>query len=59
MGFDSFLRSLGWSEDMVKLAIAHLIVRTVYTPSELRSMRIMQPNSAVCYLVDLALKGYG
>ena len=56
VGFDSFLRSLGWSDEMVKLAIAHLIVRTVYTPSELRSMRIMQRNSAVCYLIDLALK---
>lgn len=56
VGFDRFLRSLGWSEEMVKLAIAHLIVRTVYTPSELRSMRIMQRNSAVCYLIDLALK---
>ena len=56
VGFDRFLRSLGWSEDMVKLAIAHLIVRAVYTPSELRSMRIMQRNSAVCWLVDLALK---
>jgi transposase len=56
VGFDRFLRSLGWGGDMVKLAIAHLIVRTVYTPSELRSMRIMQRNSAVCWLVDLALK---
>ena len=56
VGFDSFLRSLGWGEEMVKIAMAHLIVRTVYTPSELRSMRIMQRNSAVCYLVDLALK---
>jgi hypothetical protein len=56
VGFDSFLRSLGWSGDMVKLAVVHLIVRTVYTPSELRSIRIMQRNSAVCWLVDLALK---
>ena len=56
VGFDKFLLSLGWAEEDVKLAIAHLIVRTVYTPSELRSMRIMQRNSAVCWLVDLALK---
>ena len=55
VGFDRFLRSLGWSGDMVKLAVAHLIVRTVYTPSELGSIRIMQRNSAVCWLVDLAL----
>jgi transposase len=54
--FEEFLRSLGWAEEDVKLAVAHLIVRTVYTPSELRSMRIMRRNSAVCCLVDLALK---
>ena len=56
VGFDKFLLSLGWAEEDVKSAIAHLIVRTVYTPSELRSIRIMQRNSAVCWLVDLALK---
>ena len=56
VGFDKFLRSLGWAEEDVKLAIAHLIMRTVYTPSEWKSMRLMASNSAVCYLVDLALK---
>ena len=53
--FDKFLLSLGWSRDDVKIAIAHLIVRTVYTPSELKSMRIMRDNSAVCQLLDLAM----
>ena len=53
--FDKFLLSLGWSMDDVKIAIAHLIVRTVYTPSELKSMRIMRDNSAVCQLLDLAM----
>ena len=36
IGFERFLRSLGWSDEQVKLAIGHLIVRTVYTPSELK-----------------------
>ena len=53
--FDSFLRSLGWSEEQVKQAVGHLIVRTVYTPSELKSMRIMRDNSGVCELLDLAI----
>ena len=53
--FDKFLLSLGWSREDVKIAIAHLIVRTVYTPSELKSMRIMRDNSAVCQLLDLAM----
>lgn len=54
--FDKFLRSLGWSEDQVKIAVGHLIVRTVYTPSELKSMRIMRDNSGICELLDLAFE---
>lgn len=53
--FDRFLRSLGWSEEQVKIAIGHLIVRTIYTPSELKSLRIMQDNSGICELLDLPI----
>lgn len=53
--FDSFLRSLGWADEDVKIAIAHLITRTIYTPSELKSMRIMQENSGICELLDFAI----
>lgn len=31
---------------------AHLITRTVYSPSELKSLRIMDENSAVCELIS-------
>ena len=54
--FDKFLRSLGWSEEQVKIAVGHLILRTIYTPSELKSMRIMRDNSGVCELLDLAFE---
>ena len=54
--FEGFLRSLGWSEEQVKLAVGHLIVRTIYTPSELKSMRIMRDNSGICELLDLAVE---
>ena len=54
--FDEFLRSLGWSEEQVKLAVGHLILRTIYTPSELKSMRIMRDNSGVCELLELAFE---
>ena len=54
--FDEFLRSIGWSDDQVKIAVGHLIVRTVYTPSELKSMRIMRDNSGICELLDLAFE---
>ena len=51
---DAFLRSLGWKEEDVKIAIAHLITRTIYTQSELKSMRIMQENSGICELMGLS-----
>lgn len=49
---DRFLKNQGWSEIQINTALAHLITRTVYTPSELKSMRIMDENSAVCELVS-------
>ena len=49
---DRFLAREGWSEVEVNTALAHLIVRTVYSPSELKSMRIMEDNSAVCELLS-------
>lgn len=52
LGVDGFLKSEGWSSTKINTALAHLIVRTVYSPSELESMRIMSDNSAVCGLVS-------
>ena len=49
---DRFLAREGWSEVEVNTALAHHIVRTVYSPSELKSMRIMEDNSAVCELLS-------
>lgn len=54
--FDQFLRSLGWDEEKVKIAMAHLVTRTIYTPSELKAMRIMRDNSGICELLDLAME---
>ena len=48
---DTFLEREGWSEVQINTALAHLIIRTVYAPSELRSMDIMRENSAVCELL--------
>jgi len=53
LGLDTFLLSLGWSEDKVGMTMAHLITRTVYTPSELKSIRIMQENSAVADILGI------
>ncbi|MCI6118920.1 MAG: IS1634 family transposase [Prevotella sp.] len=52
LGLDKFLKDEGWSEIRINTALAHLITRTVYSPSELKSMRIMEENSAVCELIS-------
>jgi len=50
LGLEQFLRSRGWSDTQVKTALSHLIVRTVYSPSEFATHRIMRDNSAACEL---------
>ena len=55
LGLDAFLRSIRWSEDKVKVMQPHLITRTVYTPSGLKPISIIQENSAVCDLLDLPM----
>ena len=52
LGIYKFLKDEGWSEIRINTALAHLITRTVYSPSELRSMRIMDENSAVCEFIS-------
>ena len=48
---DRFLEKEGWSEIQINTALAQLITRTVYSPSELKSLDIMRENSAVCELL--------
>ena len=50
LGLEEFLRGKGWSETQIHTALSSLIVRTVYSPSELASLRIMRDNSAACEL---------
>ena len=52
LGLKDFLRCLGWSEPKIDAALSVLIARTVYSPSELKTRRIMEENSAVCELVS-------
>ena len=51
LGIDKFLEREGWSEIRINTALAQLITRTVYSPSELKSLDIMRQNSAVCELL--------
>ena len=51
LGIDLFLEREGWTETQINTALALLITRTVYTSCELKSLRIMEENSAVCELL--------
>ncbi|MGL5980691.1 MAG: IS1634 family transposase, partial [Phocaeicola sp.] len=50
LGLESFLQEQGWSKNSIDTALSHLIVRTVYAPSEWATHRIMKDNSAACEL---------
>ncbi|MDL2297407.1 transposase, partial [Bacteroidales bacterium OttesenSCG-928-E04] len=50
LDIEGFLRGQGWSETAIHAALSHLIVRTVYSPSEWATYRIMKENSAACEL---------
>lgn len=45
-----FLKSQDWSEKSIHTALSHLIVRTIYAPSELATWQFMRENSAACEL---------
>ena len=50
LDIEGFLRGKGWKEESIHAALAHLLVRTVYAPSEWATHRIMRDNSAACEL---------
>ena len=50
---DQFLAHRGWDTEDLKLALAHIVCRTVYPASELKTLRYMQENSSICELLGL------
>ena len=48
---DQFLRREGWIERRIDATLAALMVRTIYAPSEWKSLRIMEENSAAMELL--------
>ena len=50
LGIGDFLERQGWSKTRTDAALSHLIVRTVYAPSEWATHRVMTDNSAACEL---------
>jgi len=52
LGLRDFLEGEGWSKMMIDTTLSHIITRTIYSPSELRTRSIMEENSSVCELVS-------
>lgn len=50
LGLPSFLSTLGWSDEQIRLACTQIISRAVYPASELCTARWIKENSAVCEL---------
>lgn len=56
LNIDSFLRTKGWSETQINLALTQIISRAVYPASELKTSKWIKENSAVCELTDYPLE---
>jgi hypothetical protein len=50
LGIDHYLKTRGWDDEHVNLAVTHIISRTVYPASELKTVSWIKENSAVCEL---------
>ena len=50
LGIDNYLKNRGWDDELVNLATTHIISRTVYPASELKTVSWIKENSAVCEL---------
>lgn len=48
---DAFLHRQGWTERKINATLASLIVRTVYSPSEWKALRILDENSSAMELL--------
>ena len=53
LGVDKYLESRHWDRKDILLALADIVSRAVYPASELKTVRFMQDNSAICELLDL------
>lgn len=50
LGIDRYLASRGWSDKDISLALSHIVSRSVYPASELKTVRFMEDNSSICEL---------
>jgi len=54
LGVDTFLQGHGFTEEEINLALSHIVSRTVYPASELKTVSFMQENSSICELTGLS-----
>jgi len=50
LGIGNFLKQQDWDDEKISLATTHIISRTVYPASELKTVSFIKENSAVCEL---------
>lgn len=50
LGISHYLKTRGWNDEQISLAATHIISRTVYPASELKTVSWIRENSAVCEL---------
>ncbi|MDR1864387.1 MAG: hypothetical protein LBR08_02330 [Bacteroidales bacterium] len=53
LGMDKYLERRDWEKKDISLALADIVSRAVYPASEMKTVRFMQENSAICELLDL------
>ncbi len=50
LGIDGFLKDKEWDNELIQLALTHIVSRASYPASELRTSKWIRENSAVCEL---------
>jgi hypothetical protein len=56
LGIDRFLRTRGWDEENVQLALSHIVSRAVYPASELKTARFIKENTSICELTGYPIE---
>jgi len=56
LGIDRFLRTRGWEEENIQLALSHIVSRAVYPASELKTARFIMENTSICELTGYPIE---
>jgi len=55
LGIDKYLANRSWTDEDISLALSHIVSRTIYPASELKTVRFMEDNSSICELTGYDL----